>query len=187
MSNHHASNAEKNYLSGGLCHPVLDLCLHFAFALCKQGKTLLLSSLNLEGRVCLRGVHCIFYVFFLSGWDMFRAWLERAPECGLLSPILPLLVSTGTDIVATKVSSWLLRSHTWKCMRCLGESTCRSITKSDRCHCFTCVLCFQGFHVFFCGLFPPPLLKVKTKSWMHWGTVWAFPSVFLVSLSLHLL
>lgn len=47
---------EKCYLSGDACHPVLDFCLHFAFALLVQDTTLLHSSPDLESRGFLRTV-----------------------------------------------------------------------------------------------------------------------------------
>lgn len=105
MSNHHANNAEKNRLTGDLCHSVLDLCLHFAFALLKQDNTASFSPRSGKQSL-LKRVHCILYVLFLSGWYLFRARLERTPECDLLFPILPLLMSSDTDIiVAAKVPS----------------------------------------------------------------------------------
>lgn len=133
---------------------MLNFCFRFALSLFMQDVSLLLFFFT-SWKWSLRRVDRVLSVFFFSVWYLFRPSLVwgvtqyRTSECGLPSPTLPLLMSTEMEIIIASNVSLLDSKIVHMEMIGLFYNSCyRSFAKSDRCHCFIHMLCFQGFLLF---------------------------------------
>lgn len=94
---------------------------------------------------------CLFS-FFLYGICSDHLWSEESLSIelqSLPSPTLPLLMSTEMEIIIASNVSLLDSKIVHMEMIGLFYNSCyRSFAKSDRCHCFIHMLCFQGFLLF---------------------------------------
>lgn len=133
---------------------MLNFCFRFALSLFMQDVSLLLFFFT-SWKWSLRRVDRVLSVFFFSVWYLFRPSLVwgvtqyRTSERGLPSPTLPLLMSTEMEIIIASNVSLLDSKIVHMEMIGLFYNSCyRSFAKSDRCHCFIHMLCFQGFLLF---------------------------------------